>query len=109
MVRRWPVRICFIVLAACGGGSGFDCDATTAACLSWTASPTPEAVGYRIYFGTAPGIYRQDWGAGVDAGRTEHFAITGLASGTRYYFAVTAYDRFSNQSGSSNEVEKLMP
>jgi chitodextrinase len=111
MARRWLPGVLFFVLAGCGGGgsSGVDCDAATAACLSWTASPSPEVVGYRIYFGTTSRIYTQDWGAGVDAGRAEHFAISGLVSGTRYYFAVTAYDRFGNQSGFSNEVGKLMP
>jgi hypothetical protein len=99
-------------LAACGGGggsSGFECNTTTAACLSWTASSSPDVVGYRIYHGTTSRIYSQDWGAGIDAGNTEQFAVTGLVSGRRYYFAITAYDRNGHQSDFSNEVEKLMP
>jgi len=80
------------------------------AVLTWdavTSSPLP--AGYRVYYGTAPGSYLQAAGAGIDVGNVVTHTVTGLASGTRYYFAVTAYDASNNESPFSNEVFKDMP
>ena len=65
--------------------------------------------GYRVYYGTAPGVYQQPLGQGLDAGAASAFALSGLSGGTRYYFAVTAYDASQNESGYSNEAVKDIP
>jgi chitodextrinase len=79
------------------------------ATLAWDAVIHPSLVGYRVYFGTASGTYTQTAGNGVDAGNTTTRTITGLSSGTRYYFAVKAYDALNNESTFSNEVFKDIP
>jgi len=65
--------------------------------------------GYRVYYGTAPGIYGQALGQGVDAKNVTAFTVTGLKGATKYYFVVTAYDTSNIESGFSNEVSKSIP
>jgi chitodextrinase len=62
------------------------------ATLSWDAVTDANLSGYRVYCGNAPGTYFQAIGAGdpVPAGVTT-YVLTGLATGTRYYIAVTAF------------------
>ena len=55
--------------------------------------------------GTVPGRYVQF--SGVDVGNVTTTQESGLSTGTRYYFAVTAFDG-SNESGFSNEVCKTI-
>jgi chitodextrinase len=82
--------------------------APNTATLAWNAVTYPGLTGYRIYFGTAPGAYLQAKGNGVDVGNATTHTVTGLNSGSRYYFVVTAYDA-SNESIFSNEVFKDIP
>jgi chitodextrinase len=84
--------------------------AANTATLAWDAVIHPGLAGYRIYFGTASGTYSQAPGNGVNvaSSATTH-TITGLTSGTRYYFTVTAYDALNNESAFSNEVFKDIP
>lgn len=113
-------------LAGCGSGGG-DSGATNStpppttpppapppgqpsnsALLEWNPSTEPSAVGYRVYYGTAPRTYQQPHGSGVSVGGTSYL-VTGLAGGTRYYFAVTNYDDAGNESDFSEEVSKVIP
>jgi len=113
------------LLAACGGGGGGDISpatieapATGLACVDNTATSgasttlawdgVTAASGYRLYYGTAPGTYEQLPGQGLDVGDCTTYTVTGLGSGTVYYFAVTAYNGVT-ESGYSNEVSKQMP
>lgn len=81
---------------------------TLSGTLSWNA-PTVEAdgtplgdlAGYKIYFGTASRAYTQTVRL-TNPGLTSH-TIGGLLPGT-YYFAVTAFDSFDNESALSEEV-----
>jgi len=75
--------------------------------LSWKASPSKDAGGYLVYYGTAKGEYFGDqavltYGAGdlqlqkqspVDVGNRTSVRIDGLRNGTLYYFAVAAYNK----------------
>jgi hypothetical protein len=70
---------------------------------------TPESRGYRVYFGTVPNNYSQSAGNGLDAGNVTTYTVTGLSDGTRYYFAVKAYDMSNSESAFSNEVVKDVP
>jgi chitodextrinase len=83
--------------------------APNTATLAWDAVTHPSLAGYRVYFGTAPGNYSQAPGNGVNVGNVITHTITGLGNGTRYYFAVTAYDSSNNESAVSNEVFKDIP
>lgn len=89
-----------------------DAGATTlpvnTATLAWDAVAAPSLIGYRVYYGNASGTYLQPLGSGIDVGNVTTYVVTNLSTGTRYYFAVTAYDA-SNESEYSNEVFKDIP
>jgi hypothetical protein len=75
--------------------------------LAWDAVSDSRVAGYRVYYGTTPGVYLQSPGAGLDAGMDTTYTVSGLTSGIRYYFAVTAYG--AGESAYSNEVIKDIP
>jgi len=81
----------------------------TTATLAWDAVTAANLSGYRVYYGTAPGTYLQSAGQGVNVGNVTTYTVPGLSSGTRYYFAATAYDTSNNESTYSNEVTKIIP
>lgn len=70
------------------------------ATVSWDANTEPDLAGYRLYYGTAPGVY----GTPIDVGNVTSYLVTGLTAGVVYYFAVTAYDTSGNESAKSTEV-----
>jgi hypothetical protein len=59
--------------------------------------------GYKVYYGTQPGVYTS-----VDVGNVNTYAITGLTKGQTYYFAVTDYDTNGTESDYSLVVSKLI-
>jgi hypothetical protein len=76
-----------------------------AAELRWRESPSRDAGGYLVYYGTARGEY---FGKGavqgispIDAGKRTSLRVEGLQNGTLYFFAVAAY----NGSGLSTAGE----
>jgi hypothetical protein len=77
--------------------------------LAWDPVVNPNLAGYRIYYGTSTGMYSQSYGQGLDAGNLSTYSVTGLSSGTRYYFVATAYDAKGNESPYSNEALKDIP
>ena len=100
--------------SSCGGGSG---DATLVqaertghtAELAWSASADARVVGYRVYYGTAPGTYLQQRGEGVDTRGAVSFVVSNLRGGQTYYFAVTAHDGAGSESDYSSEASKTFP
>jgi hypothetical protein len=79
------------------------------AILSWDAVTDANFSGYRVYYGTAQGTYIQSAAQGINVGNVLTYTVSGLNSGSRYYFAVTAYDTLGNESTYSNEVFKDVP
>lgn len=71
------------------------------ALLSWSPNTEPLLEGYKVYYGTIPGVYS----ASIDVGNRTSYTVTGLGIGT-YYFAITAYEASRIESGFSNEVSK---
>jgi cellulose 1,4-beta-cellobiosidase len=82
---------------------------SNSASLEWDSVTVPNLSGYRIYFGTAPGTYLQSPGQGFSVGNVTDYTMIGLASGSQYYFAVTAFDTLGIESPYSNEVFKNIP
>lgn len=84
--------------------------APNTATLFWDAVTAANLSGYRVYYGNAPGTYFQAIGAGdpVPAGVTTH-VLAGLATATRYYFAVTAVYASGDESDFSVEIFKDIP
>ncbi len=76
-----------------------------AAMLTWDAVSHPGLRGYRVYYSPKSFEYFQHLGKVIDVGNVTAHTIKGLASGRRYYFAVTAYSE-SEESDSSNVVFK---
>jgi hypothetical protein len=75
--------------------SAFAADIT----IAWDANVESDLAGYKIYYGTAPGVY----GTSITIGTQTTYTLTGLPPGT-YYIAVTAYNTAGLESGYSNEV-----
>ena len=95
-------------LFGCGGGRGGGATSATAT-LAWDAVQAATLSGYRIYYGTSPGLYFQSLGNGLTvSNNVTTYTVTGLSSGITYYFAATAFDMLGNESGYSAEVFKVI-
>jgi hypothetical protein len=68
--------------------------------LTWNANTESNLGGYRLSYGTSPGVHPTT----VDVGNQTSAQVTGLAAGQRYYFVLRAYATDGTQSGPSNEV-----
>jgi fibronectin type 3 domain-containing protein len=95
-----------LTIGGCGDGGG-----NGSAQLTWDApttntdeTPLTDLDGYKVYYGTSSGSYTTS----INVGNVTTYTVTGLSSGTTYYFAVTAYDLSANESDYSNEVNKTI-
>ena len=68
--------------------------------LIWNANPEPELAGYKVYYGTASGVYTQS----VDIGNQTAATLTNLSVGVTYFSVVTAYDAQRLESPPSVEI-----
>lgn len=74
----------------------------------WTSSADPDVIGYGVYASTTPGGPYQRLktiSSSLDSRTT--VASSALTSGTTYYFAVTAFDTWYNESTFSSEASAL--
>jgi fibronectin type 3 domain-containing protein len=71
--------------------------------LAWDASVTATVTGYKVYFGNESRTYQRP----IIIGNQTMYTVTGLQDGT-WYFAVTAFDAYGNESGFSNEVSTVV-
>ena len=107
-----------LLICHCGGGGGGSQGSGGSAGggetsgtlnLAWEASSDSPVVGHLVYYGTRSGMYEHyaDAGPTPGPGITIAYTLTNLPKGQNYYVAVTAYDRFRNESDFSNEVTAL--
>jgi uncharacterized membrane protein len=88
---------------------------STDATLTWTAPGDDGAVGtatnYEVRYSTTAPITDANWASATMhaqswtpqlAGNTETYIVTGLTSGTQYWFAVRTADEVPNWAGASN-------
>ena len=68
--------------------------------LKWHANKEPDLAGYKVYQGTSSRNY-DTW---MDIGNWTDVTIADLEDNRTYYFSVTAYDTYGNESGYSSEV-----
>ena len=67
--------------------------------LEWNTDSDPQVTGYRLYYGTASGVYTQ----AVDVGGLTSATIP-LTAGTTYYAVVTGYNAAAVESLPSTEL-----
>lgn len=115
--RILKTAVCFGMLAlmsGCGGGGGGTGEtgvvvtpSSHSVTLTWEipesntdGSALDDLSGYKVYYGTASGVYTSS----VDVGKVTSTIIDGLESGVTYSFSITAYDSSGNESDFSTEV-----
>jgi fibronectin type III domain protein/BACON domain-containing protein len=75
---------------------------STAATLTWNPVTSTDLAGYKVYMGTASGVY----GTSLNVGNVTSYMVNNLVLGTTYYFVVTGYNSSGSESLPSNEVSK---
>jgi len=74
--------------------------------LAWDASSSTNVGGYKISYGQSSGNYSTT----IDAGNKTNYVVSGLQEGTKYFFAVKAYDSTkTTESVYSNEINVTAP
>jgi Fibronectin type III domain len=73
----------------------------TTATLAWSPVNDPTLDGYKLYVGTASGLYTRT----ITVGNLTSYTVDSLTTRTTYYFSVTAYNS-AGESLPSNEVSK---
>lgn len=68
--------------------------------VSWQPNTESDLAGYQIYYGSDSNFYSTI----LDVGKVTQYTVSGLNTGSTYYFAVTAYDVNGNESAYSQEV-----
>jgi hypothetical protein len=73
--------------------------------LTWTPSPSGDVAGYNVRRGTSSGVYSTV----INAGAGPQFVDTGLTSGQRYFYVVSAVSASGVESVFSNEATTTSP
>ena len=76
----------------CGGGE---------VRLGWLPSPSPDAAGYFVFWGYAPGLATNR----LDAGNVTNAVLAGLSTNVTYYLTVVVYSATGQQGPPSNEIQ----
>jgi hypothetical protein len=75
--------------------------------LSWRANQEPDLAGYKLYIGTASGIYNFA-GSPFSIDIATRSTAFNLPKGQTYYFALSAFDTAGNESVLSAEISKSL-
>jgi Fibronectin type III domain len=73
--------------------------------LSWNANTETNLAGYKLYMGTASGVY----GAPTSLGVVTTTTLKTLVPGTTYYFALTAFNTAGQESAKTSELSYKAP
>jgi hypothetical protein len=106
--RSYRLDVSAFVSNGSRGGSAtcsFTVYALTQATLEWDPNGETDLAGYRMYVGTASGMY----GGPIEVGLATTCTVTNLLARHTYYFAVTARNTSGMESGKSNEVTYTTP
>ncbi|HDQ44369.1 MAG TPA: T9SS type A sorting domain-containing protein [bacterium] len=69
--------------------------------VSWEPNAETHTAGYKIYYGT----HSRNYPTSIVVGNVTQYSVNGLSEDATYYFAVTAYDQYGNESDHSAEVQ----
>lgn len=100
LLRVPTIALCFLIFLCILSAifpTGGNCAQVT---LAWDRNLETDLAGYKIYYGTGSRAY--NWF--IDVGNVTTYTVTGLADGSTYYFAATAYDTSNIESTYSSEV-----
>src|SRR5262252_5956705 len=75
--------------------------------LAWDANSEPTVTGYILYYATTSGAVSGTYANSINVGNVTQWTIPGLTDGTRYYFALKAYDP-NGQSPYSAEINQVV-
>ena len=75
--------------------------------LTWTANGEPDLAGYKVYVGTASGIYNAP-GSPFVVEKVARYTVSSLPKDQTYFFAMSAFDSAGNESALSAEVSKSL-
>jgi hypothetical protein len=73
--------------------------------LEWDPTTDPDLAEYKLYVGTATGVY----GRWISVGLATSYPVSDLLGGHTYYFAATACNTAGAESAKSNEVVYTAP
>jgi fibronectin type III domain protein len=93
--KDWILRLLLLASLGVTGAQG-----QSSVALAWDAVTGGSVAGYRVYQGTASGVYTQS----ILAGNVTQTTLANLIDGTQYYFAVTAYNAAGVESSYSAEL-----
>ena len=74
--------------------------------LAWSPNQEQDLAGYKVYYGTASGVYNGP-GSPINVGNVTSYRLLDLSPGQTYFIALKAYDTLGNESGYSNEVSGI--
>ncbi len=75
--------------------------------LSWRANQESDLAGYKLYIGTASGIYNVA-GSPFSINNATNSTAFNLLKGQTYFFALSALDTAGNESVLSAEISKSL-
>src|SRR5258708_12781651 len=86
-------------------GLGLQARAQNSVTLAWDPSTDPSVAGYRVYDGVASHTYTSV----TNVGAATRVMLSGLTTGTTYFFAVTSYTTTGLESPFSGQLPYLVP
>ncbi len=73
--------------------------------VQWTPNLDPSVIGYNVYYGSASHTYTNV----LSTANASGLSVDGLIEGQTYFFAVTAFDAFGDESDFSDETSFIVP
>ena len=99
LAQRWLLWVLLLVWGRLGVW------ADPSVTLTWCASTDPNAVGYRVYYGGASGVYTN----AVEVGNATNVTVSGLVAGDTYYFTAATVTASGAESAFCNEATYVIP
>jgi hypothetical protein len=102
---RSLLGVCLLSLAFCSAALGIQPYLGQQVTLGWTASPDSTVIGYYVYYGTSSTSCTNR----INAGTNTEYTVSGLESGSTYYFSTTSYNATGIESSYVPQISYLVP